>query len=345
MDALRDLPTDRPGAQHEPPPASDRFAAHGTVLVVDDEEGIRSYLRRILSEVGYHVCEAGDGPAALDAIARLPPDIVLLDVRMPGGLDGFEVCRRVRADPETRLTPVVIVTALNEREERIFGIEAGADDLLTKPIDSRELLARVRSLVRIKQYTDDLDSATAIIMSLAAMIEARDGYSEGHCHRMANYATSLGRELGLGEGELLLLHRGGFLHDIGMLAIEESLLQKVGALRPDEYERIKQHTIIGDRVCSNLRSLQAVRPLVRHHHERLDGSGYPDRLRGDQVPALAQIIGIVDVFEALTTPSPYQGVKSAQEACHILERHVRCGWRDRDLVTAFVSVVDRMHPA
>ena len=190
---------------------------------------------------------AHDGAAALEIVASLSPDVVLLDVKMPGGLDGFEVCRRIRSDPATRLTPVVIVTGLHGQEERILGIEAGADDFLSKPVDRVELLARVRSLVRIKQHTDDLDSATSIVMTLASMIESRDGYGEGHCHRMANYATGLGRALWLDEADVRSLYRGAFLHDIGMLTVADSILQKPGPLSPDERERIRSHTVVGDR--------------------------------------------------------------------------------------------------
>src|SRR4029079_2450599 len=201
------------------------------------------------------------------------------------------------------------------------GRRAGADDFLTKPVDGQELIARVASAARLKRYTDDLDSAASIVMTLAVMIEARDGMTEGHCHRMANYSTAVGRALGLGTTDLQALHRGGFLHDIGMLAITPSVLLKAGPLDPDEFERIKSHTIIGDDLCRNLRSLQAVRPIVRHHHERRDGTGYPDGLCGDDIPLLAQIISVVDLYDAVTQSRPYQSAQSAGDAIHILRRH------------------------
>src|SRR6185436_16575051 len=177
-----------------------------------------------------------------------------------------------------------------------------------------------------------------IVMTLAVMIEARDGYTEGHCHRMANYAAALGRRLGLPEEDLQALHRGGFLHDIGMLAIPDEVLRKPGALDPDEFELVKSHTVVGDSLCANLRSLQSVRPIVRHHHERLDGSGYPDQLRGDAVPLLAQILGIVDVYDAVTTQRPYQRAHSIAQAVTVLEQQVDKGWRRRDLVAAFAEL-------
>jgi putative two-component system response regulator len=309
------------------------------VLVVDDEEGARALLRRLLVADGYDVNVAADGSAALTSIAATPPDVVLLDVNMAGGPDGFEVCRRLRHDATTRLTPVVIVTGLQAREDRIKGIEAGADDFLTKPVDNHELLARVRSLARVKQYTDDLDSAASIIMALASMIEARDGCGDGHCHRMANFATRLGRAFGLEEADLQALHRGGFLHDIGMLAIPDGVLRKAGPLEPEEYELVKSHTVVGDSLCSHLRSLQPVRPIVRHHHERLDGSGYPDQLSGDELPILAQIMGIVDVYEAVTTQAPYQLTQRPDQAIALLRNQVERGWRRKDLVEAFAWLV------
>lgn len=309
------------------------------VLVVDDEEGARAFLRRLLAAEGYQVEVAHDGPTALRVVAASSPDVVLLDVNMSGGLDGFEVCRLLRGDAATRLIPIVFVTGLHEREHRVKGIEAGADGFLTKPVDREELLARVRSLIRVKQYTDDLDSAASIIMTLASMIEARDGYSEGHCYRMANYATRLGRALGLGDADLQALYRGGFLHDIGMLAIPDAVLRKTGPLDAEEYEQVKSHTIVGDGLCSNLRSLQPVRPIVRHHHERLDGSGYPEGLRGDQLPLLAQIVGVVDVYEAVTTAAPYQSARSADQAIEALRNQVERGWRRADLVETFADVM------
>jgi cyclic di-GMP phosphodiesterase len=316
----------------------ERAPMSARVLVVDDDRAMAALFERILTAAGFAVSIAHDAASAIAAIASSRPDVVLLDVVLPD-LDGFEICRRLKNDAATRLTPIVLVTGLNDRSSRIKGREAGADDFLTKPVDSEELLARVGSLVRVKRYTDDLDSAASIIMTLAIMIEARDGYTEGHCHRMANYAVALGRQLGLGADDLQALHRGGFLHDIGMLTIPDGVLRKAGPLEPEEFELIKSHTVIGEGLCGSLRSLQSVRPIVRHHHERLNGSGYPDGLSGDAIPLLAQIIGIVDVYDAVTTQRPYQTAHSADEAIGVLRHQVSLDWRRHDLVEDFATIV------
>ena len=309
-----------------------------SVLIVDDEDGIRRLLDRLLTAEGYDVQIAHDGPSALARAAAASPDIVLLDVSMPGPLDGLDVCRRLRNDPRTRLTPVVIITAHTDRDQRLQSIEAGADDFMTKPLDCGQLLARLRYSTRLKHYTDDLDSAASILMTLASMIEARDGQGEGHCYRMANYAMRLGRALRLSEAEIQTLYRGGFLHDIGMLAIPDSVVRKIGPLEPAEFALVMSHTTIGDELCSHLHSLDTVRPIVRHHHERLDGTGYPDGLRGDEVPLLAQIVAIVDAHEALTTDSPYQTARPASHAAEVLRYQVARGWRNREIVETFVAL-------
>jgi putative two-component system response regulator len=312
----------------------------GRVLIVDDQAGNLALLSRLLVRDGHTVLHARSGEEALDLVAREQPDLVLLDVMMPA-MNGFDVCRRLKNERETRLTPVVLVTALQQTRDKIEGIEAGADDFLTKPVNPHELRARVRSLLRIKRYTDDLESAESVILSLALTIEARDAYTDGHCHRLAAYASALGRAIGLGEDDIGALERGGFLHDVGKVGVPDALLLKPGPLTPDEYEIIKRHTIIGDALCGELRSLKRVRPIVRHHHERLDGSGYPDGLRGEQVPLLAQIMSIVDLFDAVTTSRPYKEAEPTESACEALQREVGLGWRRADLVDAFISLVRR----
>ena len=273
----------------------------GHILAIDDQQPNLTLLTQMLEAEGHIVRTAGTGLSALEAIDRQPPDLILLDVGLPD-INGFEVCRRLKHNPLTRLTPVVMVTGLNSREHRIEGINAGADDFLGKPFDSGELRARVGSLLRLKRYTDDLESAESVILSLALTVEARDPYTDGHCQRLAEYASALGRALGLSNEEVSALHRGGYLHDVGKIGIADAILQKPTPLNAAEYATMKAHTVIGDRLCGNLRSLALVRPIVRHHHELLNGAGYPDGLVGDQIPLLAQIVGVVDAYDAMTTP-------------------------------------------
>lgn len=314
----------------------------GRVVVADDLPGNLDLLDRLLSRDGCTVYRAESGSEALELVEQHHPDLVLLDVMMPDRT-GFDVCQLLKANADTRLIPVVLVTALQDAQDKIRGIEAGADDFLTKPVNPHELSARVRSLLRIKRYTDDLDSAESVILSLALTIEARDVYTDGHCQRLAGYATALGAAIGLADDDLPVLRRGGILHDIGKVGIPDAILLKEGPLTDDEYEVMKRHTIIGDRLCGELRSLARVRPIVRHHHERYDGSGYPDGLGSDDVPLVAQIISIVDVFDALTTDRPYRQPLNDVEACRELEAEAQRGWRKRDLVDAFTTLVREQH--
>jgi putative two-component system response regulator len=297
-------------------------------------------LEAFLLRDGHTVLTAVDGIEALAIVQRERPEVVLSDVVMPG-LDGHELCRAIKANPATRLTPVVLVTSLLGREERLKGINAGADDFLIKPVDPHEVCARVRSLMRLKRYTDELDSAEAVIMSLARTVEARDPCTEGHCQRLSRLGAALGTRLGLGAEDISALTRGGVLHDLGKIGIADAILLKPGTLTAAEFEQMQQHTLIGDHLCSELRCLQAVRPIVRHHHERLDGSGYPDGLRGSAVPLLAQIIGVVDVYDALVSERPYHWPIDSDRAFEVLRKEAARGWRDGELVNEFILTRER----
>jgi putative two-component system response regulator len=315
-----------------------------SVLIVDDVIGNIRLIEALLAPDGHVTRAAENGAEALQQIALEPPDLVLMDVLMPL-VDGFEVCRAIKQNPATRLVPVVLVTSLDDADSRMHGIEAGADDFVTKPFNGQELRARVRSLLRIKHYTDDLDSADSVIVSLAMTIEARDTTTGGHCDRLAASAAMMGRALALDAESIAALRRGGFLHDVGKVGIPDAVLLKPGPLTRDEFALMQQHTVIGDRLCGALRSLRTVRPIVRHHHERLDGTGYPDGLRGDAVPLLAQIISIVDAFDAMTTARPYIAARPASWAAEELLREAARGWRRADLVTAFLEHVARFDAA
>ena len=307
-----------------------------TVLVMGDSTEARA-VERLLGREGIRSLftpTIDDAEAALEDWA-IRVVIVDIDVRHQ---DAIDFCRRVKRDSTTRLIPILQLSDERNREHRLAGIEAGAEAFLNKPFDPEELLARVRVCSRVSQYTSDLDSAASIIMTVTAMIEARE-CSPGHCYRMANYATALGRALHLGEADLRALYRGAFLHDIGMLAIPDDILRKGGRLEPEEYEVVKSHPIVGDTLCKNLRTLGPVRPIVRHHHERLDGSGYPDGLRGEQVPVLAQIVSVVDVFEAITMGREYVAPRPVADAITVLRHETQVGWRRPDIVEHFITLV------
>jgi len=307
------------------------------VLVADDTESIRALYKKLLATDGHDVVAVADGEAALAAVHEYDPDVILLDVTMPQ-LDGLEVCRRLKSDPATRLTPVVLVTGLSDLQDRIKGIEAGADEFLSKPVHPLELRARVGSLTRMKHLLDALDSAEAAFMTLALTIEARDPMTNGHCERLASYAVALGKALGVAETDLQALNRGGYLHDVGKVGIPDAVLLKRGPLTAAEFELMKKHPDIGDSLCAPLHSLRAVRPIIRGHHERLDGSGYPQGLRGDDVPLLAQIVGIADVYDALTSHRPYRPALSPDDAARHLLQEAGQGKFLRDHVDAFLSV-------
>lgn len=309
------------------------------ILIADDDEVSARFLTRLLTKEGCRVRVVQTSEAALAACAAEPPDLVLIDLVAPRG-HGFDVCRSLKSRAATRLIPVVIVTAKSERRDRLTSIEAGCDDFITRPYDEAELGARIRSLVRLKRYTDELETVETVMLGLAATIEARDPCTRGHCQRLARYATMLGRSLALDETDLAALDRGGFLHDIGKIALPDRVLLKGGALDAQESRMMREHPIIGDALCAGLRSFNRVRPIVRHHHERLDGSGYPDGLRSIEVPFLAQIVGIVDVFDAVTTERPYHAARSREEAFEILAEEAQNGWRDRALVDVFVAVTE-----
>ena len=308
------------------------------IVVADDTDSIRALFQKLLSADGHEVITVEDGIEALAAVQRHQPDVVLLDVGMPG-LDGIEVCRRLKSDPASRLTPVVLVTGLSDLSDRIKGIEAGADDFLSKPVHPHELRARVVSLSRMKHLTDALDSAEAAFMALALTIEARDPTTSGHCERMARHVVMLGEAIGVSPADLNSLHRGAYMHDIGKVGIPDSVLLKPGPLTAEEFELMKRHTEIGDRLCEPLQSLRQVRPIIRSHHERIDGSGYPQGLRGDDVPLLAQIVSIVDVYDALTSQRPYRGPLSPDEAARRMRRDVEEGKFNSLYVEAFLGAV------
>jgi putative two-component system response regulator len=324
----------------QPPHTSmggDRMPVCGKVLLADDYEPTLLGLSALLEAAGHTVLTARDGREAVDLAMAQRPDVILLDVMMPR-MSGIEACAEIKSVAATRFTPVVLISGSGDRQNRVAGREAGADDFLNKPVDVEELGARVSSAIRLKRLTDELESAEALFLTLGRIVEARDPYTEGHCERLAHYAVALGMALDLDQPDLDALSRGAFLHDIGKIAIPDRVLLSQGKLSAEEFELMQRHPVIGDELCSTLRSLDRVRPIVRHHHERLDGGGYPDGLSGDQVPLLAQIVRIVDVFDALTTDRPYRPALPVAVAYKMLLADAEAGWCAVDLVKRFIEV-------
>jgi len=307
------------------------IASQPTILIADDEEANREYLSMLLDTQGYRTVAAADGTQALEILRSRHLDLALLDVMMPGQT-GYAVCSAAKSDPTTRLIPVVLITGLNRSEDRIKGIEAGADDFLSKPVDRAELLARVRSLLRLKNFTDELESAETVLCSLAISIEAKDPYTVGHCDRLSVLAEGLGRRLGLAPDLLIALRRGGIVHDLGKVAVPEHILRKPGKLTPEERRIMEQHPVVGERICAPLKSFRQVLPIIRHHHEKLDGSGYPDGLKGSAIPLTARILSTVDVYDALTTDRPYRKAFSRDDGLEMMLEEARRGWWDPDLI-------------
>jgi putative two-component system response regulator len=304
-----------------------------SVLVVDDGAANRELIEACLIEVDCTIRMAEDGPTALSMIAASTPDLILLDVQMPG-MDGYEVCRRIKANSAHRLIPVVMITALDRTDDRVKALDAGADDFMSKPVERAELVARVRSALRLKAVYDSLDSAEQVIFALAAAVEAKDPFTGKHTHRVAESARHLGTLLGLPDPDLDALSRGGIIHDIGKIGVPDSILLKPASLDCDELEQMRAHPIIGERIVRPLRSGARLLPIIRHHHERFDGDGYPDGLRGLDIPQLARILAVCDAFDALVNDRPYRSRRTVEDAIATLEGGAGTQW-DPEVVGLF----------
>lgn len=314
------------------------------ILVVDDNRDNAFVTKELLRSADYEVETAENAARAEAAIRQNPPDVILLDVVMPGK-SGIDLCRELKNDPQTRLIPIVMVTGLSEREDKIQAIEAGADDFLNKPIFPEELFARVRSLVKLKDFTDELESAENVLCTLALSVEARDPYTAGHCERLATYAAQMGRHLGLNNEEIIALRRGGFLHDLGKITVPDEILKKGSNLTSAEWEIMRQHPETGEAICRPLKSLREVLPIIRHHHEHWDGSGYPDGLKGEEIPLLARILQTVDIYDALRTKRPYKPALGYEDAARVMRNEAAAGRWDPHLVQEFFTMLQKRQAA
>src|ERR1700733_5817118 len=310
------------------------------ILVVDDQPSIAGLMSQLLSIRGYEVITAANAEQAEAEVRRQLPDLILSDVMMPGR-SGYELCRSLKENPATRLIPFVLITGLSDSTDKVRGIEAGADDFLNKPVLAEELVARVKSLLRLKEFTDELETADSVLCTLGLIVEGRDPYTEGHCERLSVRAADLGRPLGLDGDSLLALKRGGYLHDLGKIAVPDEILKKGTDLTPGEWTVMKLHPITGENICKPLHSLHLVLPIIRHHHEHSDGSGYPDGLIGSEIPALPRVLQVVDVYDALRTARPYKAPLTHEQAAETMRDEASRGLWDAELVAEYFSMLER----
>ncbi|HEY6050127.1 MAG TPA: HD domain-containing phosphohydrolase [Thermoanaerobaculia bacterium] len=301
--------------------------AAGQVLIVDDDPEIRDLLRKILYAARYHVDESGTAEDALRKLRERQPDLVLLDIGLPDR-SGHEVLEEIRADPLTRLLPVVMLTGQATREEKLRAGREGVTDFLAKPVQADELVPRVRSLVMLKHFADEHEHAERVILTLAKTIDARDPYTAGHSGRVAEYSDRIGRRMGLDTADLLEMRRGALFHDLGKIVVPDAILHKPGPLTKDERAVIEQHPTVGHELLSPMRTMRKTLPVVLSHHEKLDGSGYPDGLAGSEIPMAVRIVTVSDIFDALTSDRAFRAALKRDTALEILGEGVSKGWWD-----------------
>jgi putative two-component system response regulator len=311
-----------------------------TILVVDDLDLNRRLLKAILKPTDYRILEAKRPSVGLAMLEREKVDLVVVDFMMPE-MSGPDFCRLLKSSRKTHLIPILMTTGLQGARHEIEGIDSGADEYLVKPLLPSVTRIRIRNMLRNKAVIDSLDEAETILFALAQSVEQRDKYTGRHCERLATFSISLGQALGLSRPDQLALYRGGYLHDIGKVGIPDAILFKRGLLSESEWQVMRQHTLRGEEICRTMKTLAPVLPIIRSHHERWDGSGYPDGLRGEQIPVLARILQVADIYDALTTARPYKPAFSHPHALEIMLEEARRGWRDPELIPLFAEITQK----
>ncbi|MBI1787038.1 MAG: HD domain-containing protein [Acidobacteria bacterium] len=285
-----------------------------------------------------HRLEMGAGAEQLlEILTREPVDLVILDGDA-GGTQVLDWCRTIRADSLAGAIPILLLTGPDCLDLELAGAEAGADEFLAAPFHPEALRARVQRMLRYRTSNERLEESETLLFALAQAVEQRDQYTAGHCERLAVFSVAMGMSMRLSRPELLALHRGGYLHDIGKVGMPDAILFKPGSLTPAEWDMMRTHTIRGEQICRSMRCLAPVLPIIRSHHERWDGSGYPDRLKGPEIPLLAQVLQLADIFDALTTARPYKKALGTDEALAIMQVEALQGWRNLDLMRQFANL-------
>ena len=308
---------------------------NASILIVIADRESRETWKQLLENQGYDTVAVATGEQVTDLCANLRPDLVLMEAGLPDE-SSLDICRRLKSDPRNKFTPVILIEGLSGDSCFSALRAAGADDVWGPRQTRWDALAKIRSL--LQPQSDMNEQAEAVLLLLARTIEARDGYTRGHSERLAKSAARLGRKVGLSNEQIETLRVAGIVHDVGKVGVPDSVLLKPGPLTPQEAAIMRRHPVEGERICSPLKSLRRVLPIIRHHHERMDGSGYPDGLRGDAIPLAARILQIVDIHDALTTDRPYRKAFPAGKALATLYSEAECGWLDMDLVRVFAPV-------
>ncbi len=319
-----------------------RLLPGARVLIAEQEETHARLAADYLEAVGHTALLAGDGEEALRMIRSHDAEVLLLDVNIRR-LNAYQLCERVKSHPTTRNIPVIMIVSPTAQDEKIRGLEVGAEDFLTRPVNKLELLARVKSLVKVKRLNDQVETTESVIFGLARMLESKMSRAGSDADRLGDYACLIGRAIGLMDEDLETLRKGAVLHDIGKIAVREEVLLKAGKLSEDEYNEVKLHPEVGERICGPLRDADGVLPIIRHHQERWDGRGYPDGLHGEQIPLLARIMAIADAYDAMLSPRPYRPPMTPEQA----QGHLRSGAGsqfDPYLVDVFLGALRRAEP-
>lgn len=319
-------------------PMNTNQATQPKILVVDDNSTNVELICMHLKAFPYQIIKAYDGDQALQMVEEEKPDLILLDLMMPK-ISGYEVCQKLKKDQKTALIPIIIITALRELDDKIKAMELGADDFLIKPFNKLELTTRIKSLLRLKQLTDEMEHVENMVFTLAEALEAKDVYTRGHSERVAKYSVILAKALGMNDQEVEDIRKGSLLHDIGKIGVKDSILNKVEKLTQEEIAHIRTHPARGYEICKKMKSFKKYLPAIRWHHERMDGKGHPDGLTGDQLPLSARICAITDAFDAMTSNRPYRKGISPLQAANIFEREINSGQWDPEILKVFIDLI------